>query len=275
MPFSQEVWCVLLCPIFCTGWIVSVVTVAKLDRNSEQLETLVRINRGIHAYQTDGYGRSAFGRGPQTAHDKEKQSYHAQKKLNDTYLPEIKGKDVGRYTSTPTGVFVSYGKWLAEPREPQFFMSPKLAVRKILGSKLSGTFIAEPTALDQSLYIAISNSEDETLLKHILGVLLSAIGAWYFRTKYSIYDVLYPWYTKKQLSQFPIKPKDARLVRLVDTMLALNCRLTAVHTDHERTVIHRQIEATDRQIDKLVYQLYELTDEEIALVEQTAHKSVE
>jgi hypothetical protein len=36
---------------------------------------------------------------------------------------------------------------------------------------------------------------------------------------------------------------------------------------HERTVIERQIEATDREIDRLVYELYGLSDEEIALVE--------
>ena len=36
---------------------------------------------------------------------------------------------------------------------------------------------------------------------------------------------------------------------------------------HGRTVLERQIAATDRQIDQLVYQLYGLTDDEIALVE--------
>ncbi len=243
--------------------------VAKLERNSEPLEAFVRLNRGIHAYRIDGYGQSAFGRGPQTERDKEEQSYHASTRANDTYLPEIKGKDVGRYTLTPTGVFVSYGPWLAESREPEFFMNPKLAVRKILGPRLSGTFIADPTALDQSLYVAISESNDETLLKHILGALLSGIGAWYFRTKYSIYDTLYPWYTKKQLSQFPMKPKDPELVRLVDTMLVLNSRLRLARTDQERIALQRQIYAADRQIDQLVYQLYGLTNQEIALVEES------
>ena len=35
----------------------------------------------------------------------------------------------------------------------------------------------------------------------------------------------------------------------------------------ERSVNQRQIEATDRQIDRLVYELYGLTEEEIATVE--------
>ena len=38
-------------------------------------------------------------------------------------------------------------------------------------------------------------------------------------------------------------------------------------TPHVKTVLQRQIEATDRQIDRLVYELYGLTDEEIAVVE--------
>ena len=36
----------------------------------------------------------------------------------------------------------------------------------------------------------------------------------------------------------------------------------------EKTAIQRQIDATDRQIDRLVYQLYELTDDEIRVVEE-------
>ncbi len=38
-------------------------------------------------------------------------------------------------------------------------------------------------------------------------------------------------------------------------------------TNHESTVIMRQIEATDHQIDRLVYELYGLTEDEIQLVE--------
>ncbi|MDD5143651.1 hypothetical protein [Methanoregula sp.] len=37
--------------------------------------------------------------------------------------------------------------------------------------------------------------------------------------------------------------------------------------DHEKTLLQRQIEATDAAIDKLVYKLYGLTDEEIKIVE--------
>jgi hypothetical protein len=45
---------------------------------------------------------------------------------------------------------------------------------------------------------------------------------------------------------------------------------TSVKTAHAKTAIQRQIDATDRQIDQLVYELYGLTDEEIRIVEGAA-----
>ena len=45
-------------------------------------------------------------------------------------------------------------------------------------------------------------------------------------------------------------------------------RLPGVRIRRERTVIGHQIEATDRQIDRLFYGLYGLTDEEIGIIEE-------
>jgi len=59
------------------------------------------------------------------------------------------------------------------------------------------------------------------------------------------------------------------MVSLVDRMLDLHKRLAAAKTDHERTLLERQISATDREIDRLVYELYGLTEDEIKIVEGT------
>lgn len=48
--------------------------------------------------------------------------------------------------------------------------------------------------------------------------------------------------------------------------------VVATKTAHERTALQRQIDATDWQIDQLVYELYGLTDEEIRIVEEAAPK---
>lgn len=58
-----------------------------------------------------------------------------------------------------------------------------------------------------------------------------------------------------------------RMVELVERMLSLHERLAGARIGRERTVIGHQIEATDRQIDRLVYELYGLSDEEIGIVE--------
>jgi hypothetical protein len=243
----------------------------KLEHTSISLGTLVRMNRGIHAYRTDGYGKSKFGRGPQTQQDKTERSYHATRPLNKTYLPELHGKQVYRFFHSKPDEYLSYGNWLAEPRTPEFFNRPKVAVRKVLGKKLSGTYLPTPFAIDQSLYILISEKDDIGLLKTILGILLSSVGAWYIRTKHAIYDTLYPWYTKDQLSVFPLPPsfsaKQDRMVSLVDSMLALNNQLTTVKSAAQKGAIQRQIGATDAEIDRLVYELYGLTKDEIKIVE--------
>ncbi|MGH7799270.1 MAG: hypothetical protein ACREOW_01400 [Thermodesulfobacteriota bacterium] len=51
-------------------------------------------------------------------------------------------------------------------------------------------------------------------------------------------------------------------------MLALHAQLAAVKTPVEKTQLQRQIDATDRQIDQLVYELYGLTEKEIKIVEE-------
>ena len=60
-----------------------------------------------------------------------------------------------------------------------------------------------------------------------------------------------------------------RIVKLVEQMLELHKKLPLVRTPQEKTSLDRQITATDGQIDQLVYELYGLTDEEIAMVEQS------
>ncbi len=69
----------------------------------------------------------------------------------------------------------------------------------------------------------------------------------------------------------PTNPTDqaqhGQMVTLVERMLDLHPQLAAAKVPQAKTMLQRQIEATDRQIDTLVYELYGLTDEEIKIVE--------
>jgi adenine-specific DNA-methyltransferase len=50
-------------------------------------------------------------------------------------------------------------------------------------------------------------------------------------------------------------------------MLDLHQRLSAATTPADKRLYQRQIDATDKQTDALVYELYDLTEEEIGIVE--------
>jgi len=112
---------------------------------------------------------------------------------------------------------------------------------------------------------------------YFLGILNSKVF-WFFITKTSTalqgnaYR-LFPHY----ISPFPIKTIDIdnpnekeqhdKLVSHVNQMLDFHKKLNEANTPHEKTALQRQIDANDNQIDKLVYELYDLTDEEIGIVE--------
>ena len=59
------------------------------------------------------------------------------------------------------------------------------------------------------------------------------------------------------------------MVSLVESMLTLHKQLQGATTQDGKELIQRQIEETDRLIDKLVYELYDLTEEEIKIVEES------
>jgi len=61
------------------------------------------------------------------------------------------------------------------------------------------------------------------------------------------------------------KSKHDKMVALVERMMGLHQRLAKTKGEADKLPLHRQIHATDREIDRLVYDLYELTEEEISI----------
>jgi len=125
------------------------------------------------------------------------------------------------------------------------------------------------TLRDEFLYLTYS---------YVLGLLNSKLLDWYLKHASSPFRGGYYSYNRQYIEQLPIrtidfsdstdKARHDRMVELVDTMLKLHKDLQAAKTDHEKSLIQRQIAATDEQIDKLVYELYGLTDKEIRIVEE-------
>jgi hypothetical protein len=113
---------------------------------------------------------------------------------------------------------------------------------------------------------------------YVLGVLNSRLLRAVWTDRFYDQRNTFPKIKGTYLKELPIRrisfddPRDRgyhdRLVEVVDRILAMHTSLAAVGTDHEKTVVKRQIDATDREIDALVYELYGLTDDEIRIVEE-------
>ena len=116
-------------------------------------------------------------------------------------------------------------------------------------------------------------------LRYLLALLNSRLLRWYFPFVSAPFRGGWMSANKQFLSQLPFreivfsdkadKGRHDQMVSLVEQMLALHQSLAAAKTPPEQTALERQIAATDQQIDRLVYQLYGLTDDEIKLVEGT------
>jgi len=110
---------------------------------------------------------------------------------------------------------------------------------------------------------------------YILGLLNSKLLFKYLLTISTFLRGGYVRFWTQYLSQIPIYTPTSqsdysacnRIVQLVEQMLNLHQGLTEAQTPPAKKMIQQQIKATDRQINQLVYQLYELTDEEIDIVE--------
>ena len=90
-----------------------------------KLENFAKITRGVHSYRIGGYGKTAFGNGPQTSRDVEERPYHS-KTHREGYRPFVRGRDLRRFTPVTPTEFVKYGEWLAEPRSPEFFQGYRI-----------------------------------------------------------------------------------------------------------------------------------------------------
>jgi type I restriction-modification system DNA methylase subunit len=114
-------------------------------------------------------------------------------------------------------------------------------------------------------------------IKYVLGIVNSRLLNYFIRQISTPLQNGFFRYFSQYIEQLPIRPIDFtnpadltrhdQMVGLVERMLALHKELAAAKTPNDHKLLQRQIELTDRQIDALVYELYELTAEEIAVVE--------
>jgi len=110
---------------------------------------------------------------------------------------------------------------------------------------------------------------------YLLGLLNSNLMTFFYGNNYAVFRGGYLRFFEQYLRELPIRMIDSsnkgkrdRIIFLVKSMLSLHKQLDEVNSVSQKEIIQRQIYAMDAEIDRLVYELYGLTEEEITIVEK-------
>jgi hypothetical protein len=211
--------------------------------------------------------------------------FHSTHQSGKAWKPLLEGADINRYDVSFGGnEYIKYGPWLGAPRDSRFFTEPRILVRQIISGKpprIYAGYTENELYNSQVAFNILSKTGDTAVLKFILAILCSSLMTWYHRQKFlDLNKTTFQKILIQDAKTFPIpKIKEIegdtykRLIGIVERRLALMPSIRTAKTDAERNALQNAIRKTDRDIDQLVYQLYGLTPEEIALVEGIAANS--
>ena len=124
----------------------------------------------------------------------------------------------------------------------------------------------------QLIIIHLSNLISRTnissqVLFAVLGIFNSTLANWWFVKRYGLLMEVGGFKVAKIPLPVNWEKGQDKLSDLVKKMLKLHENKPS-GSEHERALFKRQIDATDREIDRLVYELYGLTEDEIEIIEE-------
>ena len=198
------------------------------------------------------------------------------------YHKFITGEELtGRFSIDWSGKYLKYEKdKIEESKPPEVFEQPKVMMRDI-SLKPEAYFDDGFFYCLKTIYIILKKDENYDL-RYLIGVINSKAIDFYFRSRFWAAHIGggYLRFRKQFLEQLPIPKADStprkgalryKIIELVDKMIALNKRLTDIgdkRTD-ERQRIEDEKNTIDADIDELVYQLYDITEEEKKIIEDS------
>ena len=201
-----------------------------------------------------------------------------QEEKDAQYVPIIAGADVHRYQVAEPSEYVLFtrpktagGCW-----DPDVHFAPhKLVVRQIC-EEPTASILKRPLAVTGNIFTVRAESVETEL--YLLGIVNSRLTSFFWRTMFADFKLSFPQVTIFSLGQVPIRTLDVsdatekrkrdELVAKVEQMLAAEEALADAWTSKDKNYYEQKCDGLDRQIDRLVYGLYGLTDAEIATVEE-------
>ena len=163
---------------------------------------------------------------------------------------------------------------LNRPRNPKLFETPKILLRQT-SSTLQASFDRKGYyCLDSIIIIQLIEKKINT---YIIGLLNSKLVRFIYENIVQENNRTFAQVKPINVRKIPIpkldlsKPKQKsqhdRMVERVDQMLDTQKKLYASKSEQDRKHYQQKADILDKQIDTLVYELYELTAEEIKVVE--------
>ena len=178
----------------------------------------------------------------------------------------------GEVTWTCMGEFASLKRF--------YEAEPKVLIRRVINrqDRLVATQFSERMVFKKDINPFVV-SDPQTDVRYLLGILNSRLVSWlYVGTSAIATKDDFRQTTLAELRNLPIRVLDItipaqkaqhdRMVQLVEQMLKTKAQVSTAKTESDRTYLEDKCAGLDRQIDQLTYELYDLTPEEVALVEQ-------
>ena len=196
---------------------------------------------------------------------------------NKAHQRMLKGVEIGRYCLR-TKLSQGEREWFDERSYMRAHSRKKVVTRRrIATQRITGVdekrrvvaaIIEPPAYFADSTNSVVVDDQASFCLEYVLGILNSRLIQWRFKITSTNNNV-----GTNELESLPFvigdRAQHDEMVKLVVQMS--NARhQEQVATGHDVELAARKCAALDRQIDALVYELYGLTPEEIALVETTA-----
>jgi hypothetical protein len=186
---------------------------------------------------------------------------------------------INTYRKNITCIEVEEGKHplyaLHRARNENIFLKNEKVLGVITEDEIKVTIDNEQFYVTDGLYLFSTTRDVDA--KYIIGILNSRLFVFLYRLVSLESGRILAQVKPTIISQLPIRTIDFNnpaekkmhddLVALVDKMLKLNKELQGKTFDSEKEPLERQIAATDKIIDELIYKLYGLTEEEIKIVE--------
>jgi methylase of polypeptide subunit release factors len=209
----------------------------------------------------------------------ERAKYLSKTKESSRCKPVIDGRNIGRYFINWGGIYLRYDINAIHSckREDIFLTKEKIFFRRV-GDRLVGAYDNKQLYALNTLVVINLKENIVVDIKYLLALFNSKPINWYYQSFLKSTKKVFSEIQARQIAQLPIKNLDFsksedkqrhdKIVSLVNDVIYTTAELQALspNTDKHNS-LKREIENLDREIDKEIYKLYGVTNEEIKTIE--------